>query len=487
MCRWCFLFALLALLAGPVPAQAGADRPENRPPWRVGGRVGFTLDVVTLPEASGLTLDVVLRIPPATLACLSRDEAGVARLRAAVRVKGRFGARIAESATVIELPGETEDPGQGKVVLMKFPAAAGPCQVRVRLTDLLSRRRGLMGSGPNGNESAELAGEFEVPRAQAGRYLSDLQFLWPTSAGATGLGFVRNGRALVPNPDRLYGLYAQELHASFVARSAGADSLRSWHWVARVWDAQGQGVAQRESTAAAGPILDADLAFDLSHEPAGAYELEVKAWQEGETNALSRRSRFSIGWNKETWLRNAGDANDDAHFLLEADAEEAFLTMQPGEQEHFLAEFWARRDPTPESATNEALEVFRARVSHANSTFTRAGLEKGMFSDMGRVYIRYGEPTEITHQVVPAGSETLTSRLEEIVSSEDRAVGGDVRQKGLGGDMRPYEVWVYEGNIPLPPDADPSDRNRGRSRRRMLFLFVDDQGTGVFRLRYSTE
>jgi hypothetical protein len=62
-----------------------------------------------------------------------------------------------------------------------------------------------------------------------------------------------------------------------------------------------------------------------------------------------------------------------------------------------------------------------------------------------------------------------------------------VAQKGLGGDMRPYEVWIYEGDIPLPFDADPSVVTHPHSKRRILFLFVDDQGTGLYRLRYSTE
>jgi hypothetical protein len=102
------------------------------------------------------------------------------------------------------------------------------------------------------------------------------------------------------------------------------------------------------------------------------------------------------------------------------------------------------------------------------------------------VYIRYGEPSEILHQVMPAGNETLTEQLQQIMDTERRSPD-DVQQHSLGGDQRPYEVWIYEGDIPLPLDVDPSDPNRGHSRRRLLFLFVDEQGAGVYRLRYSTE
>ncbi|MFN8589201.1 MAG: GWxTD domain-containing protein [Candidatus Eisenbacteria bacterium] len=480
-------FAALLVVAASTPAFAADEqRMEGLPPWRVGGRVGFTVDATTRPDSSGLVLELSFRIPPATIAQLSRDAEGVARLEATAEVKGRFGSSALNSAISIVLaPGDTAK-NQGKVVRMRFPAAPGPCRVSARLMDMVSRRPALLRSGRDSHESAAIRGTFEVPRAQAGRDLSDLQFLWPVADGSEGLAFVRGGRAAVPNPDRLYGLYASDMRASFVARSKAGDE-RPWHWVARVFDATGQGVAQAESTAAPGRLMEAEARFDLSAEPAGTYDLEVKAWQEGDAGAIQRRARFSVAWQQETWLRNAADIADEAHFLLDADSEEAFLVMQPGEQERVMGEFWTRRDPTPETALNEAQLEFRERVRYANENFTKLGFERGMFTDMGRVYIRYGAPSEITHQVIPAGSETLTQELETLVATEDRAIGGDVRMKGLGGDMRPFEVWVYEGDIPLPPDADPNDARRGRNRRRILFLFVDDQGLGLFRLRYSTE
>ena len=115
----------------------------------------------------------------------------------------------------------------------------------------------------------------------------------------------------------------------------------------------------------------------------------------------------------------------------------------------------------------------------------RYGLGRGMFSDMGRTFVRYGEPDEVLRQVIPAGDETLTRVIYELSLAEDRPLG-DVHQKGLGGDIRPYEVWIYEGDIPLPPDADPRVPENIR-RKRLVFLFVDEQGLGDYRLRYTTE
>jgi len=476
--------ALLVALVAAVPARAAVERLEGPPPWRTGGLIGFTVDATARPDSAGLVLEVSLRIPPATLSRLARDEAGQARVQVDARIRGRYGSRKQEASHEFVIEPQDSTRGLGRVIEMRFPAAPGPCRVTVRLTDLISRHPTLLG-GRDAHEKGELAGEFEIPKAQDGRTMSQIQFLWPFPDTTAGSVFERRGQTIVPNPDRLYGLFAEQMLAGFSARGRPGDA-RAWHWVARVFDAKGEGVAQRESTLAGGQPFFAETAFDFSGEPAGGYDLEVKLWQEGDTTALTQRERFSIGWQPDTWLHSAAEANDEAHFLFQASTEDDFVRMQPGEQEALMDEFWRMRDPTPETAYNEALETFRARVRHANAVYSRTGLERGMFTDMGRVYIRYGEPSEILKQVIPAGESTLEQQLQQIMMTEDR-MPTDVQQKGLGGDMRPYEVWVYEGDIPLPPDADPNEQNRGRSKRRLLFLFVDDQGTGLYRLRYSTE
>ena len=76
--------------------------------------------------------------------------------------------------------------------------------------------------------------------------------------------------------------------------------------------------------------------------------------------------------------------------------------------------------------------------------------------------------------------------FEDIMASETRAVG-EINQKGPGGDQRPYEVWTYQGDIPVPFDVEPGSVAAGAGKKRLLFLFVDEQGLGTFTLRYSTE
>lgn len=483
--RFVLAAVLLVALAVPERARAGGEDPGPLP-WRVGGRVGFTVDAAAFPDSGGHTLDVYVRIPPATLGALARDTAGAGRLRITARLRGAYGGGRPQEQTQ-EFAFEPADlvGGFGKVVSLRFPVRPGDQRLLVRVEDVFSRKRGL-GSlmGRQATESDKVEGEFRVPAPQGERALSDLEFVWTERRGGRPSAFRRGGRTVLPNPERLYGLFESELRAVFTARARPGDP-GAWHWTARVLDAKQRVVAQRESTEAGDLWLHGGLAVDLSAEPAGAYELEVKVWQEGDPARLERRARFSLAWLPESWLRNPRDVEDDVHFLLGADDEEAFARLSPGEQERFLEDFWKDRDPTPGTAENEARTVFLGRVRHANEHYTRRGLVKGMFSDMGRVFIRYGEPTEVVTQVIPTGDETVDLMITQLSVSEDRAIG-DINKKGPGGDTRPFEMWIYEGQIGLPPDADPRAASRLR-RKRLVFLFVDEQGAGDFRLRYSTE
>jgi GWxTD domain-containing protein len=475
------LAALLGLLAPGMDGRArGAELDEGPLPWRVGGRLGFTVDAAAFPDSSGTTLEVYVRVPNGTLAALTRDAQGLGRLRVASRLRGAYGGTGGQEQTQ-EFAIEPVDSagGFGKVVGLRFPARPGTHRLSVRVDDALARKRSFLSRGTS---SARIEGEVRVAPPSEGHRLSDLEFLWTERAGGRETVFARGGRTLLPNPERLYGRFATELRAAFEARS---DADRPWHWTASVLDGEGRKVAARESTAAATRVLQGGLAVDLSAAPAGGYDLELRLWQDGDASPLVRRARFSVAWQADSWLRNPRDVQDDVHFLLPADQEEAFAQLSPGEQERRLEDFWAARDPNPGTPENEARTTFLRRVEHANRLYSRPALGKGMFSDMGRVYIRYGEPSEVLTQVIPTGDQTVDLVISQIIASEDRSIG-DVNVKGPGGDQRPFELWIYEGPIGLPPDADPGAAGHPR-RKRLVFLFVDDLGVGNYRLRYSTE
>ncbi|MEJ2617244.1 MAG: GWxTD domain-containing protein [Ignavibacteriaceae bacterium] len=60
----------------------------------------------------------------------------------------------------------------------------------------------------------------------------------------------------------------------------------------------------------------------------------------------------------------------------------------------FIYEFWKSRDTNPATALNEAYLDYMNRVQKCNEKFSYMGRE-GWKSDRGRVYLMYGEPSEI--------------------------------------------------------------------------------------------
>jgi GWxTD domain-containing protein len=471
----------MLLVGAPGMARAVDDEGPGPLPWRVRGPVGFTVDAAAFPDSAGQSLEVYVRVPPTTLRPLVAGSGVEASMRLSVRLRNQFGARQHEAAQEFSVaPADTG--GFGKVVVMRFPVRRGGYRMRVQLEDLQSRKRGLAYVGRTVHSSNAVEGELSVPLQQAGREISDVEFVWGEAPSSTAGVFRRGDRGLLPNPERLYGLLAGELRAVFIARGPAGDA-RPWRWSARVLSAENQVVAAAESSAAAGPWLTQSVGFDLSSAPAGSYLLEIKAWQEGDVGSLLRRASFDVAWQLASWSADPLDVEDAVHFLFEGDEEKRFVRMGPGAQERYLEEFWRRRDPTPGTAENESRTAFGRRIEHANRTWGRYGLGKGMFSDMGRVFIRYGEPDEVLKQVIPAGDQTLLQILAELEQSEERPTG-DVHQKGLGGDTRAFEVWIYDGR---PGSLLSMEGSPGRRRKRILFLFVDEQGYGDYTLRYTTE
>jgi GWxTD domain-containing protein len=224
--------------------------------------------------------------------------------------------------------------------------------------------------------------------------------------------------------------------------------------------------------------------FDVSSLPAGAYDLEVEV-ERGGARALAR-NRFNVAWRAESWERDPREFLEEAHFLLDdPDLEARYAEYTAGEQEAYLDRYWARRDPTPLSAQNEERDKFYERVRYANEHYGIAGVVKGMLSDRGRIYVRYGEPDEIRQQVMPTGNSSLQQVAREIAQVDDDPAYIQLRRPaGVGSDERAFELWTYIRVL-----GSQVERREGGSQRRMVrkFVFVDEQGYGNYTLRYSSE
>lgn len=90
------------------------------------------------------------------------------------------------------------------------------------------------------------------------------------------------------------------------------------------------------------------------------------------------------------WLK------EEVSLLLSKEEKSEFKALRTAEEkDEFIQNFWAMRDPTPETEENEFKDEWYRRLEYVNKTYTR-GTKKGWRSDMGRVYLFFGPPWQIT-------------------------------------------------------------------------------------------
>lgn len=78
------------------------------------------------------------------------------------------------------------------------------------------------------------------------------------------------------------------------------------------------------------------------------------------------------------------------------------LRKVPADQyQSAIDQFWTIHDPSPGTLRNEAREQFNRRVILADERYSIHKRLRGWNSDRGRIFIKYGDPDEISSEVLP--------------------------------------------------------------------------------------
>lgn len=109
-----------------------------------------------------------------------------------------------------------------------------------------------------------------------------------------------------------------------------------------------------------------------------------------------------------------------------------FREMPPEDRHEFVAEFWKRRDPDPETEDNEFRNIYYTRIALANKAF-KAGIP-GWKTDRGRIYVLLGPPTDVIKKSMGDATLDLQKGLREL--------SGDLLEQGTRTE-RPSQIWVY--------------------------------------------
>lgn len=255
--------------------------------------------------------------------------------------------------------------------------------------------------------------------------------------------FYKNRMEVVPNPGMVFGeglpvLYFYcELYN--LDKSISADVLRVDHQLRNsrneITYSKSKFISRKSSSRVEiGAINIMDL-------PAGAYTINVSL-----TDTSSNKSAYSF---RKIYVYNPDKIdttqavstdkdllatefslmdNDELEFVFdyskylasqnEIEAWKDIITLDG--KRNYLYEFWKKRDPNPSTPENELRAEYIKRYKFANSEYANIVIKDGYRTDMGRVYMIYGKPDDITRY--PNESEKVPYEIWHYNSLESGVV-----------------------------------------------------------------
>jgi GWxTD domain-containing protein len=144
--------------------------------------------------------------------------------------------------------------------------------------------------------------------------------------------------------------------------------------------------------------------------------------------------------------------DEDVRWIITDEENKTFKALKTDdEREQFIEQFWLRRDPDPDTDSNEYREEYYQRIAYANEKFT-SGIP-GWKTDRGRIYVMFGKPDQIESH--PSGG------------SYDRPTW----EGGGTTSTYPFEIWWYRYIEGVGSDVE--------------IEFVDPTGSGEYRIARS--
>lgn len=231
----------------------------------------------------------------------------------------------------------------------------------------------------------------------------------------------------VPRIVESFSTHETEARARIQVFSAGAQPVRL-HWFVK--DAAGKVVQEKEEEMIPdSSILTFEYSVAVANFTTQKYELNLEAEGNGRREARKRAFGIRIPGIPQS-ITDLEEAIRQLKYIATTEENRELRQANPLDREQLFREFWLRRDPTSGTEENELMDEYYHRIDVANEKYAthRAGWD----TDRGRIYILYGEPTDIERHPFDSGS-------------------------------RPYEIWYY-------------------SQIARRFVFVDYTGFGDYTL-----
>jgi GWxTD domain-containing protein len=326
----------------------------------------------------------------------------------------------------------------------------GSYTLRLEIQDLNSKKKGLSET------------RLEVPDfSQKGFTLSQIELAYNADPETLATKFTKGARKIMPNPSGLFASRGQMLYfyAEAYNLSPGEGPENDYSLSFEVLDENGErfkdfGMQTLQKPGSSAVIISG---INISTLPRGNYKLRITASDLLTSEIAQSTKDFKI-WRKAKIAeesvfellrdeKQVQEVRDQISYIATRAELKMWDDLNLEGKGKFLEEFWRKRDPEPATPENEFRLEHLRRWNYVNAKFAKHhGAGDGWQTDMGRVYLKYGEPD-------------------------------DIERHPLSLDSKPWEKWHY----------DEIDEGFAHPRQSgVLFVFVDEDGFGVYRLVHST-
>lgn len=319
----------------------------------------------------------------------------------------------------------------------------------------------IMVSDVNSNTSGKQKIKIAVPAYSSDQLEISLMELAYNITEADGGPFDKAGKKIIPNTRNVFS--HDDTMAYFYAELYNLDRSRGNYTLdIRIYDSNNNLYKNIPSTTQPVSKKSAIIlnGFNISAFRVGLYNLQLNAYSGGDsvsTNKVFEVSPGKLEWemarekreladfpeaDKITNEKEAKNFRNQILYICTRDELKQYDELSIEGKNNFARAFWSRRDPNPGTLINEYKIEHYQRFRYTNEAFStfksKAGQGNGWKTDMGRVYITYGPPSD---------EENYPSSLEE----------------------KPWIRWNYD------------DLEGG-----VYFIFIDETGYGSYRLVHST-
>jgi GWxTD domain-containing protein len=355
---------------------------------------------------------------------------------------------------------ETTRPDKSRVTLLSAGLRPGNYQWRAVITD--------KENGRNYESASKFsARDFSGPNLT----VSDLQFSRQIQVDSSANVFVKNNRRVEPNVQRTYGQFVGLLFVyyeiynliapadSAVLQTAATDSFQTLYIIRHE---SGKEIKQLwKFIRKPGTSCVQSVALPIADLKSGQYTLTVRVFDSANGCYAESSSRFTMQWDVFSFKdKKFEEVLEPMCYVASADELNQLRQLPEADRQRGLFAFWQRRDPTPGTARNEALEEYYRRLDYANIHFKWPHNE-GWKSPQGQIYITYGPPDHMSRFDSAAGDRTDESLRASAWSRQETSPRLTIGRTSMLNTL--YEIWEYTG----------------RNRR---FVFVDSRNAGVYEL-----